>query len=134
MDYALYNDRMKKRILVVDDEKLICWSLEKTFSNEGYEVSVAGSGEQALEMMKSKNFDVVIADVKMPGISGLELLTEIKENSDYLSTEVIIMTAFGSPELLKLAYGKGALDYIEKPLNLSVLKQKVSRVCQQKIS
>jgi len=115
----------QKRMLIVDDEETLTYSLYQSFilAKHDYEVVTASSGEEASTKLKEKNYDLVITDISMPGMSGLELLTSIKK--DYPSTEVIIMTAYGSSEKKEEAFKSGAKYYVEKPFEIKEIKQLV---------
>ncbi len=108
----------KHRILVVDDEQAILESLTHLLSDR-YDVFVAFNGESALEMIKAKNIELVITDLIMPGMDGIELLEKIKEN--YPSIPVIIVTGQGTISKAVEALKKGASDFIEKPLQVDKL-------------
>jgi CheY-like chemotaxis protein len=97
-------------------------------SKNEYEVITAASGEEATERLHESTFDLVITDIKMPGMDGLELLSLIKSN--YPGTEVIVMTAYGSPEKREEALEKGARFYIEKPFEIKEIKQLVMELLQ----
>ncbi len=118
----------QKKMLIVDDEETLTYSLYQSFimAKRDYEVVTAASGEEASEKLKDKDFDLVITDISMPGISGLELLSAIKKN--YPLTEVIIMTAYGSPEKKEEAFQFGAKYYIEKPFEIKEMKQLVMNI------
>lgn len=103
----------KGRILVVDDEASICFLLEKILSSEGYYVKTANSGSAALKILEEEPIDVVITDVRMPKMDGIELLQTIKTR--FPRIEVIIITAFGTIEGAVKAIKLGAYDYITKP-------------------
>jgi DNA-binding NtrC family response regulator len=119
-----------KKMLIVDDEETLTYSLYQSFivSQKEYEVITAASGEEASEKLNDTEFDLVITDIKMPGMDGLELLSLIK--SKYPSTEVIVMTAYGSPEKREEALQKGARFYIEKPFEIKEIKQLVMELLQ----
>ncbi len=119
-----------KKMLIVDDEETLTYSLYQSFivANKEYEVITAASGEEASEKLVETTFDLVITDIKMPGMDGLELLALIK--SEYPSTEVIVMTAYGSPEKREEALQKGARFYIEKPFEIKEIKQLVMELLQ----
>lgn len=110
---------MKSRILVVDDEHLIRWSLEQNLKKQGYDVTVAGSGEDALRILQEETPDLVLLDIQLPGINGLEVLEKIKELED--DVVVIMVTALGVLETAVKAMRLGAHDYINKPFNLDEL-------------
>jgi len=106
---------LKYRILVVDDEESQREMLGGHLKNRGYAVTTADSGERALEICQRNFFEVALLDLKMPGLSGLDLLNRLKEiNPD---TASIIITAYGSIESAVEALKSGAFDYITKPIN-----------------
>ena len=119
-----------KKMLIVDDEETLTYSLYQSFilSQNNYEVVTAASGEEAAEKLADTEFDLVITDIKMPGMDGLELLSQIKER--YPQTEVIVMTAYGSLEKKEEALAKGAHFYIEKPFEIREIKQLVMELLQ----
>ncbi|PWB68705.1 two-component system response regulator [candidate division GN15 bacterium] len=100
-------------VLIVDDEPVIQSLLEKILSREGYKTFVAGDGATALKMLESQPVSLVLSDIKMPGMSGFDLLKEIK--SRYPRIGVIIMTAYGDTFTVKDALLLGADEYITKP-------------------
>jgi len=101
-------DNSKYRILVVDDEPLIRESLYEILRIEGYRVQMAASGEDALSAMDKGQIDIMVTDFKLPQMSGLELLAEVKEK--FSKTEVIVITGYGSIETAVDAMKKGAFD------------------------
>ncbi len=104
---------MNKKVLVVDDEKNIRLTLNKALSNAGYEVGTALNGEDALEKINQDQFPVILLDMKMPGMSGIDLLDKINE-LDY-QTRVIMITGFGNVETAVETMKLGAVDYLRKP-------------------
>ena len=115
-----------KRILIVDDEPTILLTLSHTLRSKDVEVITANTIETAEEALSRYPFDLVIADIRMSGIlgiEGLELLSYIKQN--WPRTEVIIMTAFGSEEMKQEAYQRGAKYYYVKPIDTDDLLQRV---------
>jgi len=110
----------KAKILVVDDEHLIRWSLEQNLTKQGYEVMVAGSGEDALKLMREDTPDLMLLDIQLPGINGLEVLEKVKENEEE-DVIVIMCTALGVLETAVKAMRIGAYDYVNKPFNLDEL-------------
>lgn len=118
------------RILVVDDERDICRALEFLLSREGYKVVTAYSGQDALKKIEAEDFDLVITDLKMEGISGMEVLERAVVLRPTLI--VVIMTAFGSVESAVEAMKKGAGDYIVKPFINEDVKMTVKRLLEHK--
>lgn len=124
---------MKSRILLVDDEQTIRHSLGEILRLEGYEVVTAEGGEVAIEYLHRETFDLVLLDLKMPGLSGLDVLGYI--NSAAPDTKVILLTAHGSLESAIEALRQGAHDYILKPASshtiLRSLEQALSKRAEQ---
>jgi len=106
---------MKKRaeILVVDDEEIVRESLRDWLDGVGYDVAVAASAEEALEILKKKKFNIMLADLVMPGMNGIELMKEAKKI--YPTLAAIIITAHATIQTATTAIREGAFDYIEKP-------------------
>ena len=114
-----------KKILIVDDEPTILFSLFHLFSGKDVTVITCNKMEEAEEALARYKFDLVIADIRLTGIEGiegLELLTYIKRL--HPETPVIIMTAYSTPEIKKDAYSRGAFYYFEKPVDIKILTDK----------
>ncbi len=111
-------------LLVVDDEKNYLLVLKELLADEGYEVLTAQSGADALAILNETELDLVVTDMKMPGMSGLELLEKLKQKDPQLP--VVMMTAFGTVEKAVEAMKKGAFDYISKPFDNESLKKTVA--------
>jgi two-component system, NtrC family, response regulator AtoC len=107
-------------ILVVDDEELVRWTLVQTLSNEGYKVEEAETGEIAVEKFQKKVFDLVILDIKLPGIDGIEVLKKIKEMDK--DAMVIMITAHGGVESAVQCMKLGAFHYFQKPFDIEEVK------------
>ncbi|HEY8671418.1 MAG TPA: sigma-54 dependent transcriptional regulator [Terriglobales bacterium] len=103
-------------VLIVDDEPSIRESLQGVFGDEGYKTAAAGSGEASLELLRSKAFDVVLLDIWLPGMDGLQTLEKIRELEN--PPEVIIISGHGTIETAVRATKLGAFDFLEKPLSL----------------
>jgi len=121
---------MPSRLLIVEDEETLCESLKRVFTREGYEVDGAGSSEEALEILGSDLYDLVITDILLPGMSGIELLKKIKERQPEVI--VVIITAYASVETAVEALRAGAYDYIMKPVIHEEMKKIVSNALTQK--
>lgn len=120
----------KERILVVDDEKIVRESLFHWFEEEDYIVETAEDGEIALKKYEKEKFDLLLVDMKMPGMSGLELLSKIKAiDKDAL---IIIITAFASVPTAITALKTGAYDYVTKPVDPDELSHLVKKALEQK--
>jgi DNA-binding NtrC family response regulator len=104
-------------ILIVDDEESVRDSLYSWFIDDGYEVECAENAKKALSILQSKDFDIILADIKMPGMDGMEMHRRIKKLDKNPSPIVIIMTAFASVDTAVLALKEGAYDYITKPFD-----------------
>lgn len=118
------------RVLVVDDEKEFLETIIKRLQKRNIFVEGAESGEKALEMVRTGNFDVVLLDVKMPGMDGVETLREIKKVKPL--TEVIMLTGHASVESGIEGMKLGAFDYLMKPMELEQLFEKLKDAYEKK--
>ena len=121
---------MKKRIMIVDDEEEFAASLAERLTIRDYDVMTSSSGEDALEKLKGQILDVIILDLLMPGMGGVETLREIKKL--YPLTEVIMLTGNASVESAIEGMKLGALDYLMKPCETDDLVAKISMATQKK--
>lgn len=112
-------------ILVVDDTEAICKALRDVLTMAGYGVRTAPSGERALQILETAQMDLVITDLKMSGISGIQLLKKVKEKSP--ATPVIILTGFGDMDSVVEAMHLGVADYLKKPFSVNEVLQVTSR-------
>lgn len=117
---------MAERLLIVEDEDTLCKSLQRVFSKEGYEVDRADSAEYAFKLLERNSYDLIITDIILPGISGIELMTKYRETNP--AQKVIIITAYASLTTAVEALKAGASDFIIKPLMHDEMKRAVSRV------
>ncbi len=118
-----------RRILVVDDDESLRRVTQVQLEDEGYTVSAACNGEEALSILMRKPEDLVITDLSMPGMSGVDLLRKIR--SEYPETTVVLVTAFGTVETAVEAMKLGAYDYITKPVNPESLRLVVARALER---
>ncbi len=112
-------------VLVVDDEKNYLVVLEDLLTDEGYNVLTASSGQEALEIIRSTPIDTILTDIKMPNMTGMELLDEILASDPDLP--VILMTAYAEVDQAVEAMKKGALDHVQKPFDNKDIKRSVAR-------
>lgn len=111
---------MKSRILVVDDEESIREFLEIMLKKEGYEITLAEDGQKAKDLLTKKTFDMIISDLQMPHVTGIELLKHVKES--YPDTVFMLITAFGTTETAVEAMKMGAYDYLTKPFKIDEVR------------
>ena len=121
-------DKSKIKILVVDDERGLCAGLQEALCREGYMVDAAHDAPTALSLVEQRLYNLILSDIKMPGVSGLELLTRIKALSR--DTSVILMTAYGTVESAVEAMKQGAYDYLSKPLDMQRLRALVQKALE----
>jgi len=119
-----------ERILVVDDEEQMRDLLAKVLERKGYEVSVCGDGAEALALLEREPADLVITDVRMPGLNGMEALRAIKELNHEIV--VLIMTAFGSIDQAVQAVKEGAYDYINKPFKIDEILLTIEKALEER--
>lgn len=115
---------MKPRILVVDDEESIREFLKIMLNKEGYEVTTADSGQTAIDVLEKRNFDMVVSDLQMPNVTGMELLAYVKDSCP--DVVFMMITAFGTTETAVEAMKMGAYDYITKPFKIDEVKMNIA--------
>jgi DNA-binding NtrC family response regulator len=120
------------KVLVVDDEEIARKNLDHILKREGYTVVMAASGAEALEKMETSNFDVVLTDVRMENISGIDVLEKTK--SKYPETEVVMITAYASTDSAMEILKKGAFHYIAKPFKIDEIRVTVKQAIAKKLS
>jgi len=118
------------KILVVDDEEGARELFNTILTDEGYEVTLAINGEDGLTRFKTTPFDLVVTDIKMPGMDGLQLLQEIRRTGS--TADVIMVTAYGEVESYLKAMSLGAAEYINKPIRIKELKRIVHKVLNER--
>jgi diguanylate cyclase (GGDEF)-like protein len=124
------DEKRKARVLVADDEEAIRGSVSALLEEEGYEVTAVSGGEEALERIAALPHDLVLTDIRMGGMNGIDLLKEVKRL--HPATEVIIMTSYASLETAVLALRSGAYDYLIKPFEeLDLVAAAVSRAVER---
>lgn len=125
-------NKNQKRVLVVDDEEDLTWSISKNLAKDKkkYDLICVNSGKDALNVLQQVPVDLVISDIRMPEISGLDLLISIKE--EFPTTKVIIMTAYGSEDIQREVYRRGSIAYIEKPFEIEDLRDLILNNLEEK--
>jgi DNA-binding response OmpR family regulator len=117
-----------RRILVVDDDRGTRMLVVEILEGDGYEVTACSGGEEALEVLRTAYFDLLLTDIKMAGLSGIDLLARVRSMS--LDMEVIVMTAYASKETAIEALRGKAFDYLEKPFTLRRFRECVQQALQ----
>src|SRR6187401_340073 len=116
-------ESVKSRILIVDDEPSMREMLRIVLRRDGYDVQLADSGRKAIDQLRQNNFDLLLSDIKMPDVSGVDVLRAAKEiNRDLVA---FMMTAYASTSTAVEAMRLGAIDYFTKPFNMDELRLKV---------
>jgi DNA-binding response OmpR family regulator len=116
-----------KQILLVEDDPLYSKILSYILENNGYNVEVAGNGMQGMQMIKEKNYDLVVTDILMPFATGLDLLDQIKKGAGSKGTKVIILSIMSNEFYLSESLSRGADEYMRKPVTAKDLIQSVRR-------
>ena len=119
------------KILVIEDEELMIKALEFRLKKDGFEVSLARDGAQGIEMLEKESYDLVITDIMMPFVSGLEVVSHIKSNPSLRDTPVIVLSSIGLERVIMEAFEMGVDDFITKPFNLGELVIRVKKFVRQ---
>lgn len=117
---------MTRRILVAEDEKMMLKAIAFKLQKEGYEVTTADDGKQAMELLKTGEYDLMVSDIMMPFASGLELVTEIKQLN--LKTKTLLLSALGQENTVIKAFSLGADDYMTKPFSPNELIVRIKKL------
>ncbi len=120
------------RILIVDDEAAMRQSLYDWLREDGYDVDMAASGEDAVAMAQEKNWDVILLDLKMPGMDGLETLKRLKAKEIDTEAEVLMMTAYATIDTAVEAMKEGAFNYLVKPFDPDEVEMEIKRIISHK--
>ena len=121
-------DKSKIKILVVDDEQGLCAGLQEALQREGHRVDAATDPQAALQLATEHPYHLVVSDIKMPGLNGLELLAQVREKQP--ATLFILMTAYGTVESAVAAMKQGAYDYLTKPIDMKRLRAMVQKAIE----
>ena len=120
---------MPAKILIADDERHVAEGLQMLLADDGFEVDMATDGQAAWELIDGGNYAVVLADLRMPEVDGLELFSRMR--SAHIPTEIIIITGKGSIDTAKEAMREGAYDYLEKPLKIDRLRELIPKAVEK---
>ena len=120
-----------EKILIVDDEEILRNMLTDVLSEEGYQISQASNGEEAVKMLKEDYYEIVLTDIMMPGLDGIGVLKAAKEIEP--GNDVIVMTGYASVETAVESIRLGASDYITKPFNIDQIKIVIARTLQRRV-
>lgn len=123
-------DDEKKKVLIVEDDEEMRSLLKDFLEEEGFEIDCVGNGSEALRLLVRKFFDIVITDLRMAGLTGLEIIPGIRML--HPQTPVIVITAFGNEELHQRALERGAIFYLEKPIRFNILKSKINEALSKR--
>ena len=115
----------KTKVLILDDEPIVLKRLKPALEKSGYDVEAFSRSLEASNRIMEKEFDIVITDLKMEGIDGMEFLTRVKDRSPL--TEVIVITGFATMETAKESFKKGVFDFLAKPFKLVEIKDVVAK-------
>lgn len=119
------DEKRKTTILVLDDEPIVLKRLRPALEKAGYEVEVFSQSSEAMSRIMEKDFDIVITDLKMQGLDGMQFLTMVKQGSP--KTEVIVITGFATMETAKESFQKGVFDFLAKPFKLAEIQEIVKK-------
>ena len=120
----------KPKVLIVDDEERFRTTMCKLLTVRGLEVFTLGEGKEALKELREKSYDVIILDVRMPEMTGIQVMTELRKLDPFI--EVIIMTGYASVDTAKKIMELGAYDYMLKPYNVEELMEKIEAAYDRK--
>lgn len=115
-----------KKILIVDDQPGIRIVLQEVLKNEGYAIQTAGSGLEAVELLKNEDFDALLTDMKLPGMNGVEILQHAADLNKKLV--IMMMTAYGEQELVDQAKSLGAAHFFKKPFEIIEVRETINEL------
>ena len=121
--------RTMRKVLVVDDDPVVGTSFDRVLSSKGYAVITAGDGEEALKKLNSESYDLVFTDIRMPGMSGLEVAERLKASQPWLP--VVIVTGYGSEANEARARAAGVSDFLRKPLSPDMIEGSAEKALRE---
>ena len=120
----------KIKILIIDDEEVVCSSCERFLEEEGYDVQTVYNGRDGIKLIDENKYDIVITDLKMPGMSGMQILEYVKDN--HPDVRVIMITGYSTSANEEESVSRGASDYLPKPFAPSELLAVVKKTSEKK--
>ena len=120
--------KVSQKILIAEDEKALRRNLEIFLGELGHRVRCAACGEEAVRLLHHEHFDIVITDIRLGDMDGLDLVRRIRSRSSL--TGVLVMTAYGSPDSATDAFRSGAHEYILKPFSLDEIEQRINKIAR----
>ena len=121
----------KYRILIIDEEERVCVFLSMALAKIGHDVVIAESGEAALECFQKERFDIILTELRMPGMGGIEVIKRIRELDS--NTEIIVLTAYAEVNSYLEAMTLGVLEYLLKPIRLDALKKIIDKAISRHV-
>jgi len=118
---------MKRKILIIEDDKMINFFLETRLKKEGFDIEITYDGQKALEQANRTRYDLIITDMMLPSISGLELIAKIKRSNQNFNVPIIVLSSLASPDLIVAALSAGVSDYITKPFSMKVVMARITQ-------
>jgi DNA-binding NtrC family response regulator len=118
-------DTNRLKVMVLDDEPIVCKRLQPALEKLGYEVETYTHSEEAMRRIQETEYDIIVTDLKMKGIDGMQFLQEAKKRSP--KTEVIVITGFATLETARESFQKGVFDFIAKPFKLGEIQEVVNK-------
>jgi DNA-binding NtrC family response regulator len=122
---------MSEKVLLVDDEQEFVETLAERMKTRGMDVAISTSPSEALEKVENQSYDAIVVDLMMPEMDGLQMLSNLKEKNPDL--QVILLTGYGSVQKGVEAMKLGAMDFLEKPIDIKVLSEKIKKAKAQKM-
>ena len=119
-----------RQVLVIDDDELARLEIARCVEQEGHVATLADHGGQALELLRSRHFDLLLLDLVMPEVDGFEVLRQMKEDAELRSIPVIVVTAVDEPESSARCMEMGAYSHLSKPVDFNVLSGQIRAICQ----
>lgn len=118
-------NKAQTSILILDDEPIVSKRLKPSLEKKGYEVEAFTASIDAMQRVRERSFDIVITDLKMEGVDGMQFLTEVKSRSP--ETEVIVITGFATMDTVKESFRKGVFDFLAKPFKIGEITEVIAR-------